>query len=183
MVMAMLSKMGYTPIIVNDGIEAIDALKNNAFDMVFLDIQMPRLNGLETATHIVRESTATKQPRPILIAMTASAMQGDREMCLEAGMDDYISKPVSFDTLQRTIERWGNIPKAVEILSATLSQDQDFDDRALKEIEEISVNLPKRMINLFLKEECPVLINQAPSSHHRSGRFANRICGAYLKGK
>ncbi len=160
MVMAMLSKMGYTPIIVNDGIEAIDALKNNAFDMVFLDIQMPRLNGLETATRIVGEATATKQPRPTLIAMTASAMQGDREMCLEAGMDDYISKPVSFDTLQRTIERWGNIPKAVEILSAISLQNQDFDDRALKEIEEISVNLPKRMINLFLTEECPVLLTK-----------------------
>jgi PAS domain S-box-containing protein len=160
MVMAMLSKMGYTPIIVNDGIEAIHALKNNDFDMVFLDVQMPRLNGLETATHIVREATVTKQPRPILIAMTASAMQGDREMCLEAGMDDYISKPVSFDTLQRTIERWGNIPKEIEILSARSLQNQDFDDLALKEIEEISVNLPKRMINLFLKEECPVLLTK-----------------------
>ncbi|MCY7333626.1 MAG: response regulator [Pseudanabaena sp. CAN_BIN31] len=158
MVMAMLSKMGYNPTIVNDGIEAIYTLKNGAFDMVFLDVQMPRLNGLETATRIVRESTATKQPRPILIAMTASAMQGDREMCLESGMDDYISKPVSFDTLQRTIERWGNIPNEVEILSVTLSQDQDFDDRALKEIEKISINLPKRMISLFLNEECPVLL-------------------------
>jgi PAS domain S-box-containing protein len=164
LVMAMFSKMGYTPMIVNDGQEAIDALKSNTFDIVFLDVQMPRLNGLETATYIVQEWTqlAINQPtdrsRPTLIAMTASAMQGDREMCLEAGMDDYISKPVSFDTLQRTIERWGQIPKAMEIPAAASELHTDFDDQALREIEKVSLNLPKRMINLFLKEECPVLL-------------------------
>ncbi len=161
LVLAMLSKMGYAPIIANDGLEAIEAIKNSTVDIVFLDVQMPRLNGLETATYIVQQWTqlAINQPsRPILIAMTASAMQGDREMCLDAGMDDYISKPVSFDTLQRIIERWANLPQEAAIQSPTDALSTDFDDRALKEIEKVSLTLPKRMINLFLKEECPVLL-------------------------
>ncbi|MEA5489928.1 MULTISPECIES: response regulator [Pseudanabaena] len=160
MVLAMLSKMGYTPLIVNDGIEALEAIKSSTFNIVFLDVQMPRLNGLETATCIVEDwaKLSTNPSRPILIAMTASAMQGDREMCLAAGMDDYISKPVSFDTLQRIIERWGNLPKGIEIQQDTLHLNTDFDDHALQEIEKVSLNLPKRMINIFLYEECPVLL-------------------------
>ena len=85
-------------------------------------------------------------------------MQGDREMCLDAGMDDYISKPVSFNTLQRTIERWGNIPKGIEIQQSKSELNTDFDDHSLSEIEKVSQNLPKRMIDVFLKEECPVLL-------------------------
>ena len=160
MVLAMLSKIGYTPLIVNDGIEALEAIKSSTFNIVFLDVQMPRLNGLETATCIVEDwaKLSTNPSRPILIAMTASAMQGDREMCLAAGMDDYISKPVSFDTLQRIIERWGNLPKGIEIQQDTLHLNTDFDDHALQEIEKVSLNLPKRMINIFLYEECPVLL-------------------------
>jgi PAS domain S-box-containing protein len=160
LVLAMFRKMGYAPTIANDGIEAIEALKNNTFDIVFLDVQMPRLNGLETANYIVQNwsEVSTSRSRPILIAMTASAMQGDREMCLEAGMDDYISKPVSFDTLQRIIECWGDVPKEIEIQQSTPELDADFDERALREIEKISLDLPKRMISIFLKEECPVLI-------------------------
>ncbi len=175
LVLAMFRKMGYAPTIANDGIEAIEALKNNTFDIVFLDVQMPRLNGLETASYIVQNwsEVSTSRSRPILIAMTASAMQGDREMCLDAGMDDYISKPVSFDTLQRIIGRWGNLPKEVEVQQSTDELDANFDDHALREIEKISVNLPKRMISLFLKEECPVLI---PKLHQAiSDRDASQI--------
>jgi CheY-like chemotaxis protein len=148
--------------IVNDGLEAIDALKSSAFDIVFLDVQMPRLNGLETATYIVQEwsKLSTSPSRPTLIAMTASAMQGDREMCLDAGMDDYISKPVSFDTLQRIIERWGNSSPEIEIQSTTDEVSTDFDSHALREIEKVSLDLPKRMINLFLNEECPSLLTK-----------------------
>ncbi len=162
MVLAMLSKMGYVPKIVNDGIEALEAIKEQDFDIVFLDVQMPRMNGLETATHIVGKwSQLSDNPlRPKLIAMTASAMQGDREMCLDAGMDDYISKPVSFETLQRIIDRWGNSLQEQEIELAIPDTISDFDDFALQEIERISENLPRRMISLFLNEECPVLLEK-----------------------
>ncbi|MBD2187024.1 response regulator [Pseudanabaena mucicola] len=162
MVLAMLSKMGYVPKIVNDGIEVLEAIKEQDFDIVFLDVQMPRMNGLETATHIVGEwSQLSNNPlRPKLIAMTASAMQGDREMCLGAGMDDYISKPVSFETLQRIIDRWGHFPKEQEPEPSILDVNSDFDDRSLQEIEQVSLSLPKRMISIFLNEECPILLDK-----------------------
>jgi CheY-like chemotaxis protein len=162
MVLAMLSKMGYVTKIVNDGLEVLEAIKEQDFDIVFLDVQMPRMNGLETANHIVSQwSQLSSNPlRPKLIAMTASAMQGDREMCLDAGMDDYISKPVSFETLQRIIDRWGNSPKEQELEPAIPDTISDFDNYALQEIEKISESLPRRMITLFLDEECPVLLEK-----------------------
>jgi CheY-like chemotaxis protein len=162
MVLAMLSKMGYVPTIVNDGLEVLDAIKEQDFDIVFLDVQMPRMNGLETANHIVSQwpQLSDNPLRPKLIAITASAMQGDREMCLDAGMDDYISKPVSFETLQRIIDRWGNFPKEKELEPAILDTISDFDNYALQEIERISESLPRRMITLFLNEECPVLLEK-----------------------
>ncbi len=161
LMLAMFGKMGYTPVIANDGIDALNALRANSFDIVFLDVQMPRMNGLETAGHIVNEwaEISTNPVRPKLIALTANAMQGDRELCLAAGMDDYISKPVSFDTLTRIIERWGNIdqPSTGQNISADTST-IEFDDQALLEIENISTTLPKRMINIFINEECRSLV-------------------------
>ncbi|NUN64524.1 response regulator [Pseudanabaena biceps] len=160
LVLAMFAKIGYAPMIVNDGIEVIDALKANDFDLVFLDVQMPRMNGLEAAGIIVGDwaNISTNPLRPKLIAMTASAMQGDREMCLDSGMDDYISKPVSFDTLQRILERWGNQPTPIATPTDKVTDNSEFNEQALVEIASISANLPKRMISLFLNEECPSLI-------------------------
>ena len=160
LVRAMFDKMGYAPVIVNDGLEAIDALKTHTYDIVFLDVQMPRMSGIEAANYIVQNwsDISTTPSRPILIAMTASVMQGDREMCLNAGMDDYISKPIFFATLQRTLERWGNISENITEQRDLTTSSTDFDPNALSEIEKISLTLPRRMINLFLQEESPVLL-------------------------
>jgi PAS domain S-box-containing protein len=162
LMLAMFDKMGYTPVIANDGIEALNSLRANSFDIVFLDVQMPRMNGLEAAGHIVNEwaEISTNPVRPKLIALTANAMQGDRELCLAAGMDDYISKPVSFDTLRKIIERWGNIMQPISTAqnTAAATQTSEFDEQALIEIANISTTLPKRMINIFINEECRSLV-------------------------
>ncbi|AFY73305.1 signal transduction histidine kinase [Synechococcus sp. PCC 7502] len=160
LVLAMLGKMGYAPTVVNNGAEAIAALKTDTYDLVFLDVQMPVMNGLETATYIVNQwvEISTHPSRPTLIAMTASAMQGDREMCLDAGMDDYITKPIFFDTLQRILERWGNVPKEIATPQTTAEVNTEFDENALNEIAKVSLNLPKRMITIFLTDESPNLL-------------------------
>lgn len=162
LVLAMLGKMGYAPVIASNGLEAIAALKINSYDIVFLDIQMPVMNGIETANYLVWQwsEVSTNPSRPILIAMTASTMQGDREMCLEAGMDDYISKPIFFDTLQRMLERWGSIPKSTYAEQPVTEVSTDFDRNALSELEKISLGLPKRMIDIFLHKESPSLLQQ-----------------------
>ena len=92
----LLERMGYRADVANDGLEAIAALEATAYDVVLMDVQMPELDGLE-ATRRIR---ARWPDRPLrIVAMTANAMEGDREMCLAAGMDDYVSKPIRPDEL------------------------------------------------------------------------------------
>lgn len=99
-----LKKLGYYAEVVTNGVEALDVLRQHKYDIVFMDIQMPEMDGLTATRHII----ADWQPeqRPWIIAMTASAMQGDREACLEAGMNDYISKPIRMEELQLALSRY-----------------------------------------------------------------------------
>jgi len=93
----LLARMGYRADIAANGFETLDALQRQPYDVVLMDVQMPDMDGLEATRRIVSEWPEGKRPR--IIAMTANAMQGDREMCLEAGMDDYISKPIEPELL------------------------------------------------------------------------------------
>jgi CheY-like chemotaxis protein len=103
----MLKRLGYTVDIVANGVEVLQALETRSYDIIFLDVQMPEMDGDEAARRI-RDQWSTNEPaRPRLIAMTGNAMQGDRERCLAAGMDDYITKPVRVEKLQAVLERWG----------------------------------------------------------------------------
>jgi PAS domain S-box-containing protein len=102
-----LSKMGYNADIASNGLEAIEALQTLDYDLILMDVQMPELSGLEATKYIVR--TYKPENRPVIIAMTANAMQGDENECLQAGMDDYISKPISLENLQKVLIKWGEI--------------------------------------------------------------------------
>jgi signal transduction histidine kinase/DNA-binding response OmpR family regulator len=93
----MLQKLGYRPEIVGNGMEAIEALQRQEYDVVFLDVQMPVMDGLQAARQI--GSRFPLEKRPVLVALTAHAMAGDREQFLGAGMDDYLSKPVTVASL------------------------------------------------------------------------------------
>lgn len=96
--------LGYKMDIAANGLEAIDSLQRKNYDLIFMDIQMPEMNGYEATRIIIQSSMGT---RPVIIAMTANAMRGDREKCIEAGMDDYITKPLKVDDLIKMIEFWG----------------------------------------------------------------------------
>ncbi len=104
----LLETMGYQPDLVEDGVAALEAVERKPYDLVFMDVQMPLRDGFE-ATRMIRERFAGRGPR--IIAMTANALVGDRERCLAAGMDDYISKPIDFGAVQEAIERWGAAPR------------------------------------------------------------------------
>jgi CheY-like chemotaxis protein/nitrogen-specific signal transduction histidine kinase/HPt (histidine-containing phosphotransfer) domain-containing protein len=107
-----LQQMGYQSSVASNGLEALAAIDREHFDLVFMDLQMPEMNGLE-ATMAVRERQRQPdqfpnyQPPIVIVAMTASAMVGDRDKCLESGMDDYVSKPVRPEDVRSAIERWG----------------------------------------------------------------------------
>jgi CheY-like chemotaxis protein len=100
----MLERLGYRVEVVENGSQALALLTQQSFDLVLMDCQMPEMDGFET-TRAIRLREANGQRTPI-VAMTANAMQGDRERCLEAGMDDYIAKPVVMKNLEEVLERW-----------------------------------------------------------------------------
>jgi CheY-like chemotaxis protein len=98
-----LERLGYRADLASNGVEAVASLKRQPYDVVLMDVQMPEMDGLEATREIRRQTLG--QPR--IIAMTANAMQGDRELCLAAGMNDYISKPIHVPELQRALTQAG----------------------------------------------------------------------------
>jgi|GEM_PF-1963245 len=101
----LLKKMGYDVDIAINGREAVEAVHQGNYDLVLMDCQMPEMDGFE-ATSVIRENEKITDKHLPIIAMTANAMQGDKEKCLAAGMDDYISKPIDSKQLKQTVENW-----------------------------------------------------------------------------
>ena len=97
-----LERLGYRADAVSDGLEVLASLQRQVYDVVLMDVQMPEMDGLEATIHLRRELPANRQP--YIIAMTANAMQGDRERCLEAGMDAYLSKPFKVEELVAALQ-------------------------------------------------------------------------------
>jgi GAF domain-containing protein/DNA-binding response OmpR family regulator len=93
----LLSQMGYRADVASNGLEAVESVERQTYDVVLMDVQMPELDGLGATRRICARHPAGKRPR--IVAMTANAMQGDREMCIAAGMDDYVTKPIRVDAL------------------------------------------------------------------------------------
>jgi CheY-like chemotaxis protein len=102
LIMKVLSKLGYEADLAADGLEALDLVNKKTFDVILMDVQMPKMDGLE-ATRIIKKRFPE---RPFIIAMTANALQTDLQICIDAGMDDYISKPFKLDDLVNKLEKW-----------------------------------------------------------------------------
>jgi signal transduction histidine kinase/CheY-like chemotaxis protein len=97
-----LSKLGYNSALANNGKEVMEMVSNEHFDIILMDVQMPEMDGLE-ATRMIRTCL---EIQPVVIALTANAMQGDRNECMQAGMDDYMSKPIQLPELLTQLEKW-----------------------------------------------------------------------------
>ncbi len=93
--------MGYRADVAANGIEVIESLERQPYDVVLMDVQMPEMDGLTATRRIVQRWPVAERPR--IVAMTANAMQGDRDECLAAGMDDYLTKPIRVDELVRAL--------------------------------------------------------------------------------
>ncbi|MES1211592.1 MAG: response regulator, partial [Acidobacteriota bacterium] len=100
----MLEKLGYSADVAGNGLEVLAALHRQRYDLVFMDVQMPEMDGLEAARRIRSE----RIERPWIVAITANALRSDRDACLEAGMDDYLTKPLSLEDFRRALTRAGS---------------------------------------------------------------------------
>ena len=118
----LLQQMGYRADLASNGLEAIECVQRQTYDVVLMDVQMPEMDGLEASRQITTKWPAGQRPR--IIAMTANAMQGDREMCLAAGMDDYVTKPIRVDELVAAL-------MSVPARQSEANMDQPVIDRAV----------------------------------------------------
>ncbi len=132
-ILLMLKKLGHTADVAGNGVEALSALSLLPYDIIFMDCQMPEMDGYEATTTIrLREGPDT---HAIIIAMTANALQGDREKCLAAGMDDYISKPVRQTDLEAVIDKWSaSGPGTVRQTAEAGDPDVVLDESVLHEL-------------------------------------------------
>jgi signal transduction histidine kinase/DNA-binding response OmpR family regulator len=158
-----LERMGYRADVAGNGLEVLSAIERQWYDTILMDVQMPEMDGLE-ATRRICQRWPNKNKRPHIVAMTANAMQGDREMCLAAGMDDYISKPVQVKELQAALERAGEWTKTrVQHDTAKISAevaapaDEPVDQKVLAEFREL--DMLNEMVEAFL-EEAPELLGR-----------------------
>jgi CheY-like chemotaxis protein len=151
----LLEKHGHKATVANNGKEAVAAFEKDRFDVVLMDVQMPEMDGIE-ATAVLRAKERQSGRRTPIIAMTAYAMKGDREMCLEAGMDDYVSKPVRpqqlFEAMERVLNREA---RRLELAAAPAAADSDGQvvnwDEALANAGE-DRELLADMVSLFLRD-------------------------------
>ena len=183
--LGILEKLGFRADAVANGREAIEALEKAAYDLVFMDVQMPVMDGFEATAAIRSGRTAAPDPKIPIIAMTAHAMKGDRERCLEAGMDDYISKPIApkamaavLDQVARSDpETAGRGPGAAAPTGPAVFDRQAFVDRLLGDLD-----LVKKITAVFL-DDMPGADAQAEEAYRRGRRRSGGGPGALHQGR
>jgi CheY-like chemotaxis protein/HPt (histidine-containing phosphotransfer) domain-containing protein len=159
--LCMLEGLGYHTTVVGDGAKAVEAWAAASFDLILMDVQMPKLDGFEAVAAIRGNERQVGGHIPI-VALTAHAMRGDRERCLDAGFDDYLSKPICSRELRETIEKWCRpIPQVREIDPDATAPDPiaEFDRRAALSTVGGDEALLGEVVGLFL-DDCPRLFSE-----------------------
>jgi CheY-like chemotaxis protein len=158
LILRVLEKMGHQAVLAKNGREAVEAWAESRFDVIFMDVQMPELDGFG-ATAAIREQEKQRGTHIPIIAMTAHALKGDRERCLEGGMDGYIAKPVNFAEIRETLERVGQRETAGDAPSTPASPTKIWDqDAALARVDG-DRKLFLDVVEIF-REEGPKLLSK-----------------------
>jgi CheY-like chemotaxis protein len=172
-----LRKRGHSVVVACNGKKAIEALEQERFDVVLMDMQMPEMGGLE-ATAAIREEEKTTGQHILIVAMTAHAMKGDRERCLAGGMDDYVSKPVKASDLIAAVERAG---KAADDPKTEAPTGNVVDMKAIMNRLDGDEALVKELAKLFLGD-CPRLMSDVKDALAREDSGALEASAHALKG-
>lgn len=188
----LLARMGYRADVAANGLEALQALERQTYDVVLMDMQMPEMDGLE-ATRQIHQRWPGKQ-HPYIIAMTANAMEGDRDLCLAAGMDDYVSKPIRVEVLIQALQRGSanvhvrRADKAMEPAraeaetSATLPHNY-LDSAVLDNLRDTTGGAPEflaELIDTFL-EDAPQLLADLQQAVDKEDAAGVRLAAHSLK--
>jgi PAS domain S-box-containing protein len=164
-VQQLLAHLGYRADVVANGVEVLDALERQTYDLVLMDVQMPEMDGLEASRRIRLRQGSTTSPH--IIAMTANAMPGDRESCLQAGMNDYVAKPVELDDIRRALER--SAPPPV-VAPAPIDELPVIDRRRIDQLLDLqddeNPTLVADIVKLFLVDSPKHLDNIAAAIEH-----------------
>ena len=182
----LLTRRGHQVTIANNGAEALARLDSGLFDVVLMDLQMPVMDGIE-ATSAIRDRERGSDRRIRIVAMTAHAMESDRQRCLDAGMDDYISKPVNPGALFAVVEQAGRPADAVPPGSGP-DADADrpgamasFDEAELLERTSGSAEIAAEVMRLFL-DDCPVRLSAIEAAVRGGDAEELRLAAHALKG-
>jgi CheY-like chemotaxis protein/HPt (histidine-containing phosphotransfer) domain-containing protein len=160
--------LGYKPVIVSNGLEVIDQLRKQEFDIIFMDVQMPEMDGFETTKFIIHKLQIPF--KPVIVAMTAFALEGDKEKCLEVGMNDYISKPFLIEEIVERIRKWVPVKKAKEAMKRNGDSNQSGQNpspqtKTLEILNQNTVNRLKQMMGeadpTFFRQVMQMFIAQA----------------------
>eukprot|EP01113_Clastostelium_recurvatum_P030652 TRINITY_DN373_c1_g1_i2.p1 TRINITY_DN373_c1_g1~~TRINITY_DN373_c1_g1_i2.p1 ORF type:complete len:482 (+),score=158.86 TRINITY_DN373_c1_g1_i2:35-1447(+) len=150
----LLERLGYMVTLAENGLQAVTAYDRTTFDIILMDVQMPEMGGFE-ATGIIRRREAQGRRKTPIIAMTAHALQGDREKCLEAGMDDYLSKPIRAEQLKLLIEKH-------LALSSNFQEGTPLEERPERAEPVVPAQTASQMLEAVLSEAAPVFLTQYP---------------------
>jgi two-component system, sensor histidine kinase and response regulator len=188
LVVKLMEKHGHSLVAVNNGVEALDALARGTFDVVLMDVQMPELGGFEATACIREREKSTGQHIPV-IAMTAHALKGDRERCLEAGMDAYVSKPIQAALLFETIDSVVPNPSLVAGVPEKLPEDEAapaasakvFDRESALALLDGDTELFSELVGLFAAESVELLNQIDESIARRDAKLFERSAHS-LKG-
>ncbi|MFZ0964868.1 MAG: response regulator [Terriglobia bacterium] len=178
----LLEKQGYSVTTASNGQAGLEHLEKKSFDLILMDVQMPKMDGFETTAVIRKEEESTGKHLPI-IAMTANAAEGDRERCLAAGMDGYIAKPIQIEDLAEVIEKLGQSSPVAEVATTAKRGEKELIDTALALARAGgNVELLKEMVALFLKELPELLTNLRQAitagNAHAIERAAHKLKGS-----
>ncbi len=184
LIIKMLNKLGYVVDIANNGLEVIDLHKKRKYDLIFMDVHMPEMDGFE-ATGIIRK-TLSRNKHVVVIAVTANAMAGDKEKCLEAGMDDYLSKPVKLESIQNILIKWGKKMKnsGQEEKFFQINGREVVNSSVLQQLSEVGngdQEFVKEIIRMYLNQ-LPELITAIKESVSKGNSENLRLNAHSLKG-
>jgi len=156
-----LQQLGYTADMVENGVEVVEAVNRKHYDLVFMDVHMPEMDGMEATRMIV--NSKPEEQRPIIVAVTADALQGDKEKCIQAGMDDYITKPIRIADIQGVLDRWGKIASARSAKSqkpAGTSETDELERAMLDRIQQLGLETDPDFVLELIDSYAPLFQKQ-----------------------